>query len=409
MSFDFAACRKDFPLLANSGIAYLDSAATAQRPVPVLDAVQNFYEQANANPLRGLYALGMEATERYEAARERVRRFINAGSEREIIFTRNTTESINLVAYSYALNHLKPGDEIVVSIMEHHSNLLPWQMAARQTGAKLVYLECEPDGSLPEERLRAVIGPHTKIAAIGQVSNVLGCTNPVETIIRMVHENGGVVLVDAAQSAPHMKIDVQAMGPDFLAFSGHKLMAPMGIGVLYGREELLEEMPPFLTGGEMIDSVTRDGAVYAELPHKFEAGTVNAGGAIGLAAAIDYLESIGFEAIHAQEQALTRRAFEGMREIPGVHILGSDDPDRHGGILSFTVDGVHPHDIASILDANGVAIRAGHHCAQPLLQYLGVRSCARASLAFYNTPEDVDRFLEALRGVRKEMGYADIL
>ena len=409
MSFDFAACRKDFPLLANSGIAYLDSAATAQRPVPVLDAVQDFYEQANANPLRGLYALGMEATERYEAARERVRRFINAGSEREIIFTRNTTESINLVAYSYALNHLKPGDEIVVSIMEHHSNLLPWQMAARQTGAKLVYLECEPDGSLPEERLRAVIGPHTKIAAIGQVSNVLCCTNPVETIIRMVHENGGVVLVDAAQSAPHMKIDVQAMGPDFLAFSGHKLMAPMGIGVLYGREELLEEMPPFLTGGEMIDSVTRDGAVYAELPHKFEAGTVNAGGAVGLAAALDYLESIGFEAIHAQEQALTRRAFEGMREIPGVHILGSDDPDRHGGILSFTVDGVHPHDIASILDANGVAIRAGHHCAQPLLQYLGVRSCARASLAFYNTPEDVDRFLEALRGVRKEMGYADIL
>lgn len=409
MSFDFAACRKDFPLLANSGIAYLDSAATAQRPVPVLDAVQDFYEQANANPLRGLYALGMEATERYEAARERVRRFINAGSEREIIFTRNTTESINLVAYSYALNHLKPGDEIVVSIMEHHSNLLPWQMAARQTGAELIYLECEPDGSLPEERLRAAIGPHTKIAAIGQVSNVLGCVNPVETIIRMVHENGGVVLVDAAQSAPHMKIDVQAMGADFLAFSGHKLMAPMGIGVLYGREELLDEMPPFLTGGEMIDSVTRDGAVYAELPHKFEAGTVNAGGAVGLAAAIDYLESIGFEAIHAQEQALTRRAFEGMREIPGVHILGSDDPDRHGGILSFTVDGVHPHDIASILDANGVAIRAGHHCAQPLLQYLGVRSCARASLAFYNTPEDVDRFLEALRGVRKEMGYADIL
>ena len=313
------------------------------------------------------------------------------------------------MAYSYALNHLRPGDEIVVSILEHHSNLLPWQMAARMTGAKLVYLDCEPDGSLPEQTLRSAIGPRTKIAAIGQVSNVLGCVNPVEQVIDLVHRNGGVVLVDAAQSVPHMKIDVQALGADFLAFSGHKLMAPMGIGVLYGRRELLEEMPPFLTGGEMIDSVTRESAVYAELPHKFEAGTVNAGGAAALAAALDYLESIGFDRVHAQEQALTRRAFEGMSAIPGVHILGSQDPDRHCGILSFTVDGVHPHDIASILDAAHVDVRAGHHCAQPLLQHLGVRSCARASLAFYNTPEDVDRFLAALRGVRKEMGYADVL
>ena len=409
MSFEFVNYKKDFPLLANSDVAYLDSAATAQRPTAVLDAERDFYERANANPLRGLYALGMEATDRYEAARERVRRFLNAASDAEIIFTRNTTESINLVAYSYALNHLRPGDEIVVSILEHHSNLLPWQMAARMTGAKLVYLDCEPDGSLPEQTLRSAIGPRTKIAAIGQVSNVLGCVNPVEQVIDLVHRNGGVVLVDAAQSAPHMKIDVQALGADFLAFSGHKLMAPMGIGVLYGRRELLEEMPPFLTGGEMIDSVTRESAVYAELPHKFEAGTVNAGGAAALAAALDYLESIGFDRVHAQEQALTRRAVEGMSAIPGVHILGSQDPDRHCGILSFTVDGVHPHDIASILDAAHVDVRAGHHCAQPLLQHLGVRSCARASLAFYNTPEDVDRFLAALRGVRKEMGYADVL
>ena len=409
MSFEFVNYKKDFPLLANSDVAYLDSAATAQRPTAVLDAERDFYERANANPLRGLYALGMEATDRYEAARERVRRFLNAASDAEIIFTRNTTESINLVAYSYALNHLRPGDEIVVSILEHHSNLLPWQMAARMTGAKLVYLDCEPDGSLPEQTLRSAIGPRTKIAAIGQVSNVLGCVNPVEQVIDLVHRNGGVVLVDAAQSAPHMKIDVQALGADFLAFSGHKLMAPMGIGVLYGRRELLEEMPPFLTGGEMIDSVTRESAVYAELPHKFEAGTVNAGGAAALAAALDYLESIGFDRVHAQEQALTRRAVEGMSAIPGVHILGSQDPDRHCGILSFTVDGVHPHDIVSILDAAHVDVRAGHHCAQPLLQHLGVRSCARASLAFYNTPEDVDRFLAALRGVRKEMGYADVL
>ena len=397
MGFDFVDYKKDFPLLMQQDVAYLDSAATAQRPASVLQAEKEFYEQANANPLRGLYELGVEATDRYEAARERVRKFLNARSGAEIIFTRNTTESINLVAYSYALNNIHAGDEIVITIMEHHSNMLPWQMVARQTGAKLVYLECEKDGSLPDEKLEAVIGPKVKLAAIGHVSNVLGCVN----------RNGGVVLVDAAQSAPHMKVDVQALDADFVAFSGHKLMAPMGIGVLYGKEKLLDAMPPFLTGGEMIDSVTRDGAVYAELPHKFEAGTVNAGGAVALAAAIDYLESVGLENVHAQEQALTRYTYEGMKKIPGVNILGSDDPDKHCGILSFTVDGVHPHDIATILDSCHVDVRAGHHCAQPLLAYLGVRSCARASLAFYNTTADIDRFLAALVGVRKEMGYAE--
>ena len=396
--------KQDFPLLAGQDIAYLDSAATAQRPRAVLDAVRDFYETANANPLRGLYALGVEATDRYENARERVRRFLNAKSTGEIVFTRNTTESLNLVAYSYGLANLGPEDEIVVSITEHHSNILPWQMAARQTGAKLKYLECEPDGSFPDERLDAVITDKTKLAAIGHVSNVLGRVNPVEKVIARVHKNGGVVIVDAAQSAPHMKLDVQALDADFLAFSGHKAMAPMGIGVLYGKRALLEAMPPFLTGGEMIESVTREGATYAELPHKFEAGTVNAGGAVGLAAALDYLEQVGFDEIHAREQALTRLAFDGLTSIPGVHILGSNDPAEHCGILSFTVDGVHPHDIAAILDEDKVAVRAGHHCAQPLLAYLGVRSSARASLAFYNDEDDVERLIRSLSAVRGKMG-----
>ncbi len=396
--------KQDFPLLAGQDIAYLDSAATAQRPRAVLDAVRDFYETANANPLRGLYTLGVEATDRYESARERVRRFLNAKSTGEIVFTRNTTESLNLVAYSYGLNNLGPEDEIVVSVTEHHSNILPWQMVARQTGAKLNYLECGPDGSFPDERLDAVFTDRTKLAAIGHVSNVLGRVNPVEKVIARVHKNGGVAVVDAAQSAPHMKLDVQALDADFLAFSGHKVMAPMGIGVLYGKRALLEAMPPFLTGGEMIESVTREGATYAELPNKFEAGTVNAGGAVGLAAALDYLEQVGFDEIHAREQALTKLAFDGLTSIPGVRILGSSDPAEHCGILSFTVDGVHPHDIAAILDGDGVAVRAGHHCAQPLLAYLGVRSSARASLAFYNDEDDVARLIRSLSAVRGKMG-----
>lgn len=397
--------KQDFPLLANSRIAYLDSAATAQRPAIVLDAEREFYERYNANPLRGLYELGIEATERYEQARERVRDFLHARSSREIIFTRNTTESINLVAYSYGLSHLKEGDEILVSIMEHHSNLLPWQMAARQTGAKLVFLECDAEGRFPETELDAKITERTRLAAITQISNVLGTENPLGEITRRVHDAGGVVVADLAQSAPHSPVNVTELGVDFAAFSGHKLMAPMGIGVLYGREELLDEMPPFLSGGEMIESVTRTGATYAELPHKFEAGTVNAGGAVALAAAIDYLEGIGWETVMRRESELTRELFEGMEQIPGVRILGSPDPREHHEIVSFTVADVHPHDIASILDADGIAIRAGHHCAQPLLAHLGVSSCARASIAFYNTEDDIARFLESLAGVRKKMGY----
>lgn len=397
--------KKDFPLLQDSQVAYLDNAATAQRPVSVLQAEKNFYEKYNANPLRGLYELGMEATNRYEEARDTVRDFLHAKKSCEIIFTRNTTESINLVAYSYGLNNLKAGDELLVGIDSHHSNLLPWQMVARQTGASLKFLECEMDGSFTEEAIEMAVTPKTKLAAITHVSNVIGRVNPVEKIIKKVHNVGGVVLVDGAQSAPHIPIDVQEMDADFLAFSGHKLMAPMGIGVLYGKEALLNDMPPFLTGGEMIESVTREGAVFAQLPHKFEAGTVNGGGAWGLKAAIDYIKSIGFDAIEKKENALTALAMEEMKKIPHLHIIGSEDPKEHNGILNFTIDGVHPHDIASILDEAHVDVRAGHHCAQPLLAHLGVMVTTRASISFYNTEEDVQRLVTQLKKIRRLMGY----
>lgn len=399
--------KKDFPLLRTNDLVYLDNAATAQRPEQVLSAEEEFYKKYNANPLRGLYELGMEATDRYEEARECVREFLHAKSMEEIIFTRNTTESINLVAYSYALEFLKPGDEILVTIMEHHSNLLPWQMAAKKTGAVLKFLECGPDGSLAEEKIKEAVTERTKLAAVTCVSNVLGNTTPVDVITELVHKQGGVVLLDAAQAAPHMPLDVQKLDADFLAFSGHKLMAPMGIGVLYGKKNLLDQMPPFLTGGEMIDSVTREGAVFTELPHKFEAGTVNAGGAVALAEAIRYLKGIGWEEIMEREEKLTELLVSGMKQIPGVRILGSTEAKKHGGIVSFTVQDVHPHDIASILDADHIAVRAGHHCAQPLLQYFGVPSTARASIAFYNDERDIERFLESLATIRRQMGYAE--
>ena len=397
--------KKDFPLLKNSQVAYLDNAATAQRPQAVLEAEKSFYEKYNANPLRGLYELGMEATDRYEEAREAVRDFLHAGKSSEIIFTRNTTESINLLAYSYGLTNLKKGDEILVGIDSHHSNLLPWQMVARQTGASLKFLECEMDGRFTEEAVKKAVTSHTKLAAITHVSNVIGRVNPVEDIIKMVHQAGGVVVVDAAQSTPHIPIDVQKMDADFLAFSGHKLMGPMGIGVLYGKEKLLQNMPPFLTGGEMIESVTRKSAVYAQLPHKFEAGTVNGGGAWGLKAAIDYINSIGFEKIEEKEKTLTAIAMEELKKIPHVHIIGSEDPTEHNGIVSFTIDGVHPHDIASILDSAHVDVRAGHHCAQPLLAHLGVMVTARASISFYNSEEDVRKFTGEVKKIRRMMGY----
>lgn len=397
--------RDDFPLLNSLDIAYLDNAATAQRPQCVLDAVTEFYKSKNANPLRGLYPLSVSATESYESARDTVRDFLNAKSSSEIIFTRNTTEGLNLVAYSYGLSNVKAGDEVLVSIMEHHSNLLPWQMVCRRTGAALKFMECEPDGTLDLNKVASLITPKTKIVACTHVSNVLGRVNPIREIAELAHRAGAVMVVDAAQSTPHIPVDVQALGADFLSFSGHKVYGPMGIGVLYGREELLDAMPPFLTGGEMIESVTREGAVFAELPHKFEAGTVNAADAVGLQAAIEYVKSIGFEQMHRQEVALTRRAMDGIRGIPSVHVLGSENPEEHCGIITFTVDGVHPHDISEILASDGVAIRAGHHCAQPLLAYLKHPSTARASLAFYNTEAEIDRLLDSLSTLRERMGY----
>lgn len=399
--------RQDFVLLQNTDRVYFDNAATSQKPKCVIDAVQEFYEKYNANVLRGLYPLSVEATERYENARKTVQRFVHAACPEEIIFTRNATESMNLVAYSYGMANLKAGDEILVSILEHHSNILPWQMVSRATGAKLVFLECEPDGTIPKEKMDEAFSEHTKLVAVTQVSNVLGCVNDIPELVKRARACGAVILMDAAQSAPHMPIDVQKLDVDFVAFSGHKMLAPMGIGVLYGKQELLEKMPPFLTGGEMIETVSRYDAVYAELPHKFEAGTVNAGGAVGLAAAIDYLESYGMDTLHAVEQELTAYLFRGMNAIPHVHVLGSQREDNHTGIVSFTVDQVHPHDISEVLSSDGMDIRAGHHCAQPLHDHLGIHSTARASLMFYNTKEEIDRFLESVSNIRRRMGFGN--
>ena len=401
------AYRKDFPLLMAQDIAYLDNAATAQRPQCVLDAVRRFYCEQNANPLRGLYPLSIAATDAYENAREAVRRFLNAKSTAEIVFTRNTTEGLNLVAYSYGLSHIRAGDEVVVSILEHHSDLLPWQMVCRQTGASLKFLDCEPDGSLDLNKAEALITDRTKLVAVTHVSNVIGRVNPIRQLADMAHKHGAVLVVDGAQSTPHIPVDVQALDADFLAFSGHKVYGPMGIGVLYGKRALLEEMPPFLTGGEMIESVSREGAVFAELPHKFEAGTVNAAGAAGLHAAIDHVQSVGFEAMHRQELVLTQRTLAGMADMPHIHVIGSDKPEEHNGIVTFTVEGVHPHDVSEILACDGVDVRAGHHCAQPLLQHLGLSATVRASFAFYNTENEVDRLLQSLSTIRERMGYGN--
>lgn len=404
MHYDY---RNDFPLLMQNKIIYIDNAATSQRPQCVIDAEGDFYKNYNANPLRGLYSLSVEATEVYENAREAVRKFIGAEKSNEIIFTRNTTESLNLVAYSYGFSNVKKGDEIVVSIMEHHSDLLPWQMVAKTCGAELKFIECAKDGSIDLEKVKELITSRTKIVAMTQVSNVLGREYPVKEIAKLAHEKGAVMVVDGAQSTPHMRVDVTDLDADFFAFSGHKLLAPMGIGVLYGKEELLEKMPPFLSGGEMIDSVTRTSAVYAELPHKFEAGTVNAAGAAGLKAAIDYIEKVGFDYIGEREIALTSRAIEKMKKIPHVNIIGSENADEHTGIVTFTIDNVHPHDISEILAADGIAVRAGHHCAQPLLTHLGLNSTARASFAFYNTEDEVDKFTDSVATIRERMGYGE--
>lgn len=405
MAINLADFRKDFPILQKGDYIYFDNAATTQRPTQVVDAIKNFYENSNANPLRGLYDWSVAATEEYESAREVVSQFIGADRPEEIIFTRNTTESLNLVAYTYGMSNISAGDEIVITVMEHHSNILPWQKVAREKGAKLVFMEPLEDGTITEEEYKSKITDRTKIVSVGHVSNVLGITNPVRAIADYAHSKGAVVIVDGAQSTPHMSVDVKALGADFFALSGHKLLGPMGIGALYGRYELLEKMPPFLTGGEMIEYVTREDATWAEIPHKFEAGTVNAAGAVGLKAAIRYIQNIGMDNISAHEKELTTQLMDGLKKMPYIKVYGSEDPAKHCGIVTFTMDGVHPHDISSVLNEDHVCVRAGHHCAQPLMQFIGAGSTARASLYFYNTQDEVERFLEKLSNVRKVMGY----
>lgn len=407
--------RKDFKIFddpLNAGLVYLDTAATSQRPECVVQAISDFYRKDNANPLRGLYALSVRATDDYEMARATVGKFINSKSSQEIIFTRNTSESLNLVAYSYGLANVQEGDEIVISAMEHHSNILPWQMVCQQKKASLVWLECDESGVIPETEWKSKIGSKTKIVSIAQVSNVFGISNPVKQIAEYAHKvgncgKGAVVVCDGAQSTPHFKVDVQDLNVDFFAFSGHKVCGPMGIGVLYGKKEILEIMNPFMRGGEMIEYVTRESATYAEVPHKFEAGTVNAGGAVGLARALEYIQQVGLSEIEKSDNHLASLIMEELASNPFVHVIGHKDPEKHCGIVTFTIDGVHPHDIASILDSENVAIRAGHHCAQPLMQKLGVGSTARASCYFYNTEDEALIFVEKVKGIRKVMGYKD--
>lgn len=404
---DVNKIRKDFPFFTQSNIAYLDNSATTQKPLCVMKAEQEFYEKYNANPFRGIYELSELATKKYEQARKVVQRFVNASSEKEIIFTRNATEGLNLVAFSLGELLLKKGDEILISIEEHHSNLIPWQQAAKRTGAVLRFLECDEDGYISEEHFKKAMTDRVKIVAITHMSNIFGRINDVKAFGKICHEKGAVLVVDGAQSVPHISVDVQELDIDFLAFSGHKMLAPMSIGALYGRKEILEQMPPFLTGGEMIETVTREKATYAELPHKFEAGTVNAGGAVALAEAIHYIETIGFEKMQKREEMLTKLAFEKLSEIKGVHVIGSKRPEEHHGILTFTVENVHPHDVAAILAEDFVAVRAGHHCAQPLHQYLKVPSTTRASIYFYNREEEIERFAESLSQVRRKMGFGE--
>ncbi len=419
--------RKDFAFFKNNpDVAYLDNAATTQRPDCVLEAVSEFYKTVNSNPLRGLYQVSLAATEAYEQARAKVAGFIGAKRPEEIIFTKNASESLNLVAFSLSEAVLKEGDEILVGIMEHHSNMLPWRAAAERKGAKVSYLkpmkrkpegvqagaddayaeDPTDEGLITPELFEASLTEKTKIVAITHVSNVFGRENDIKTFAKICHDRGIVIVADGSQSVPHTRVDVQDMDADFLAFSGHKMCGPMGIGVLYGKYEWLEKIPPFLTGGEMIELVTLDRITYAEIPHKFEAGTVNAGGAIGLKAAIDYYEKVGFDNIIARENELTEYAYKKLNEVEGIRIIGSADPKEHHGILTFTLQDVHPHDIAYILDEQAhVAIRAGHHCAQPLLKYLGTPSTARASLAFYNTEAEIDRLVECLSKMRSQLGF----
>ena len=388
---------KDFPLLQNRKIAYLDSGATTQKPVQVINAVDNFYENNNANPHRGAYSLSIEATEEYENTRTKIAKFINAKHREEIIFSKNATESLNLIAYSYGLDNLKKDDEIVLSIMEHHSNLVPWQKVSKTTGAKLNYMYINDEFELSDEEIENKITDKTKIVGITHVSNVLGTINNVEKIIKYAHKKGAIVVIDASQSIPHMKIDVQKMNADFLVFSGHKMLAPLGIGVLYGKSELLNKMNPFLMGGDMIEYVYEQDTTFAPLPNKFEAGTQNVEGVIGLGAAIDYIEKIGYDNIVKIEEEVVSYARDRLNELDFITLYMTPNKENHQAVISFNINGVHPHDVASILDSHGVCVRSGNHCAQPLMRFLGIDSTCRASFYFYNTKEDVDKLVEALK------------
>ena len=403
---------QDFPILQTKmngrPIVYLDNGATTQKPEAVIKAVADYCTYCNANPHRGAYELSVKATDIYETARTRTQKFIGAARPEEIIFTKNATEALNLVAYSYGRANIREGDEIVITVSEHHSNIVPWQFVAKARGAVLKYIYLEEDGNLSAADIAAQITERTKIVAVTHVSNVLGLVNDVRAIADRAHAVGAVIVVDGSQSVPHIAVDVQAMDADFFAFSGHKMLSPMGIGVLYGKYDILDAMPPFLFGGDMIDYVGEQETTYAELPAKFEAGTQNVSGASGLIAAIDYLEKVGFDRIERIERDLISYALPKLRELPFVELYGCDSArDNKTGIITFNVKDIHPHDVASILDSYGVAIRAGHHCAQPLMRYLGQNATCRASFYLYNTHEDIDRFIEALKKVRGVLGYGD--
>lgn len=390
----------DFPLLSrNADLAFLDSAATAQRPACVLEAQRSFYETMNANALRGLYRLSVEATQAINDARHTVASFIGASESQDIVFCRNTSEALNIIAKSFAASVLKPGDEVCISIMEHHSNLIPWQQVCRATGASLVYLRPDKQGIITAEEMDRKINQRTKIVSVTHVSNVLGIENPVVELGKRVHAVGGYLVVDGAQSVPHISVDVKQIGCDFFAFSGHKVFGPFGIGVLWGKHELLDGMPPFLTGGEMIDSVSETDAVWAPVPEKFEAGTQDAAGIYATAKALDYVSALGMQTLEKRERLLMDYLMDQMRGLPFIEIIGHEEASKHHGALSFNVKGIHPHDVSSILDNCNVAIRAGHHCAQPLLTWLGVESCCRASIAFYNDTSDIDALISGLNTV----------
>ena len=402
-ALDAYKIRQDFAILDqvvnDEPLVYLDNAATTQKPQVVLDALMTYYHEDNANVHRGVHTLAERATATYEASREKLRKFINAKSTKEVLFTRGTTTGLNWIG-RFAEQVLEPGDEVLISIMEHHSNIIPWQEACKKTGAKLVYAYLK-DGQLDMEDLANKITEKTKFVSLAQVSNVLGCINPVKEIAKLAHQVGAYMVVDGAQSAPHMAIDVQDLDCDFFTLSGHKMLGPTGIGVLYGKEEILNRMNPIEFGGEMIDFVYEQEATWKELPWKFEAGTPNIAGAIALGAAVDYLSALGMENVHAYEQELVDYVLPKLHEIEGLTVYGPENPSQHAGVIAFNIDGLHPHDVATALDYEGVAVRAGHHCAQPLINHLGISSAARASFYIYNTKEDCDKLVEAILATKE--------